>query len=108
MDKEMAKKLIKAKILEGEVLREVILENMPDKMKERVGQFETEIKDLAKEVVWEYMMTGDAKSKMHTEDNGQNNQSTHTEKNHGSNKKTVQMESDVTKKSKVQKIEVEF
>lgn len=55
MNKSVVKKIVKAKMLEIEAMREIISEIMPEPMKEKAETLEKEILDIAKELFWEHM-----------------------------------------------------
>lgn len=55
MNKVVVKKLIKAKVLEFEAMREIVEEVVPQGIKKRMNQVEGEVVNLVKEIFWEHL-----------------------------------------------------
>lgn len=55
MNKVVVKKLIKAKVLEFEAMREIVEEVVPQGIKNRMNQVEGEVVNLVKEILWEHL-----------------------------------------------------
>ncbi|MBP3888313.1 MAG: hypothetical protein J6F30_11835 [Cellulosilyticum sp.] len=60
MNKSFVKKLVKAKLLEYEAIKEILGDKMPESLKEMAKELEKDVMDIAKEIIWEKMSEGNA------------------------------------------------
>ena len=56
MNQSVVKKMVKAKLLEYEALKEILEERMPEPMKEKAKHIENEMMQIAKELILERIM----------------------------------------------------
>ena len=95
MNKSVVKKLVKAKLLEYDALKEVLEEHMPESIKEKAKDLEKEVMGIAKEIVWEHIMDKNYEQSETAEENDLSDEGMHHK-------------TQATNQSKVQKVKVQF